>query len=234
MKLRTIFSQTDDQDDQWISIADMMAGLMVVFLFIAIVNLKDQLDKLKSFEILQDRIYNELHNEFKDDLKNWVAEIDKETLTISFREPKIQFNIGSAEVKDRFKWILDDFFPRYLNVLWEFRKDIDEIRIEGHTSSKWENALSIDDAYLKNMALSQDRSKNVLIYNLGLNLGLNKQWAKEKIVANGMSFSKLILNETGTEDSVRSQRTEFRVKVDSAYIIDKLRNVFQERKNETK
>ena len=114
------------------------------------------------------------------------------------------------------------------------RKDIDEIRIEGHTSSKWENALSIDDAYLKNMALSQDRSKNVLIYNLGLNLGLNKQWAKEKIVANGMSFSKLILNETGTEDSVRSQRTEFRVKVDSAYIIDKLRNVFQERKNETK
>ena len=39
MKLRAIFSQTDDQDDQWISIADMMAGLMVVFLFIAIVNL---------------------------------------------------------------------------------------------------------------------------------------------------------------------------------------------------
>jgi len=232
MKLRTIFSQADDQDDQWISISDMMAGLMVVFLFIAIVNLKDQLDKLKSFEILQDRIYNELHNEFKDDLKKWVAEIDKETLTISFREPKIQFDIGSADVKDRFKLILDDFFPRYLIVLWEFRQDIDEIRIEGHTSSKWENALSVDDAYLKNMALSQDRSKNVLIYNLGLNLGFNKKWAKEKIVANGMSFSKLILNEAGIEDSIRSQRTEFRVKVDSAYIIEKLRNAFGERINE--
>ena len=77
MKLKTIFHQQDDQDDQWISIADMMAGLMIVFLFIAIVNLKDQLDKLRSFEILQDRIYNELYDEFEDDLKKWVAEIDK-------------------------------------------------------------------------------------------------------------------------------------------------------------
>ena len=65
MKLKTIFHQQDDQDDQWISIADMMAGLMIVFLFIAIVNLKDQLDKLRSFEILQDRIYNELYDDIK-------------------------------------------------------------------------------------------------------------------------------------------------------------------------
>ena len=44
MKLKSIFQQQDDQEDQWISIADMMAGLMIVFLFIAIVNLKDQFD----------------------------------------------------------------------------------------------------------------------------------------------------------------------------------------------
>ena len=159
MKLKTIFHQQDDQDDQWISIADMMAGLMIVFLFIAIVNLKDQLDKLRSFEILQDRIYNELYDEFEDDLKKWVAEIDKETLTISFREPKIQFATGSSEVKNQFKDILDDFYPRYLNVLWDFREDIDELRIEGHTSSKWQKAISIDEAYINNMGLSQDRSK---------------------------------------------------------------------------
>ena len=73
MKLKTIFKHQDDQDDQWISISDMMAGLMVVFLFIAIINLKDQTDKLKSFEILQDRIYNELHEEFRDDLNKWVS-----------------------------------------------------------------------------------------------------------------------------------------------------------------
>ena len=233
MKLKTLFQQQDDQDDQWISIADMMAGLMIVFLFIAIVNLKDQIDKLRSFEILQDRIYNELYDEFEDDLKKWVAEIDKETLTISFREPKIQFSTGSSEVKSEFKNILNNFYPRYLNVLWDFREDIEELRIEGHTSTRWQKALTVDEAYIKNMGLSQDRSKNVLIYILGLNLGSNKSWAKEKIVANGMSFSKLLLKENGDEDAIRSQRTEFRVKVDSAYIIERLRKVFQERKNET-
>lgn len=233
MKLKTLFHQQDDQDDQWISIADMMAGLMIVFLFIAIVNLKDQIDKLRSFEILQDRIYNELYDEFEDDLKKWVAEIDKETLTISFREPKIQFSTGSSEVKSEFKNILNNFYPRYLNVLWDFREDIEELRIEGHTSTRWQKALTVDEAYIKNMGLSQDRSKNVLIYILGLNLGSNKSWAKEKIVANGMSFSKLLLKENGDEDAIRSQRTEFRVKVDSAYIIERLRKVFQERKNET-
>ena len=233
MKLKTLFHQQDDQDDQWISIADMMAGLMIVFLFIAIVNLKDQIDKLRSFEILQDRIYNELYDEFEDDLKKWVAEIDKETLTISFREPKIQFSTGSSEVKSEFKNILNNFYPRYLNVLWDFREDIEELRIEGHTSTRWQKALTVDEAYIKNMGLSQDRSKNVLIYILGLNLGSNKIWAKDKIVANGMSFSKLLLKENGDEDAIRSQRTEFRVKVDSAYIIERLRKVFKERKNET-
>ena len=231
MKLKTLFQQ-DDQDDQWISIADMMAGLMIVFLFIAIVNLKDQIDKLKSFEILQDRIYNELYDEFEDDLKKWVAEIDRETLTISFREPKIQFSTGSSEVKNEFKNILNDFYPRYLNVLWDFKDDIDELRIEGHTSSKWQKALSNDEAYIKNMGLSQDRSKNVLIYILGLNLGANKNWAKDKIIANGMSFSKLLIKENGFEDAIRSQRTEFRVKVDSGYIIERLRKAFTNRENE--
>ena len=32
------------------------------------------------------------HEEFRDDLNKWVAEIDRETLTVSFREPKIQFS----------------------------------------------------------------------------------------------------------------------------------------------
>ena len=62
---------------------------------------------------------------------------------------------------------------------------------------------------------------------------VNKKWAKEKIIANGMSFSKLLMRKNGTEDATRSQRTEFRVKVDSTYIIEKLRKAFQEQKNET-
>ena len=228
MKLKSLFISQDDQDDQWISIADMMAGLMVVFLFIAIINLKSQYDKIKTFEILQDNIYNKLYEEFKDDLEKWTAEIDKDTLTVSFREPRIQFDTGSSVVKDKFKLILNDFFPRYLDVLYEFYQNIDEIRIEGHTSSKWETALSQDDIYIENMILSQERAIKVLIYSLNLNLGINKGWAKNLIAANGMSFSKLILTSEDLEDEIRSQRTEFRVKVDSKNFIINLRKYFEE------
>ena len=43
-----------------------------------------------------------------------------------------------------------------------------------------------------------------------------------------MSFSKLILTSEGLEDEIRSQRTEFRVKVDSKNFIINLRKYFKE------
>ena len=178
MKLKAIFTASDEQEDQWISISDMMAGLMMIFLIIAIINLQKLQSKVDEFNILQDDIYDDLYAEFKDDLENWSAKINKDTLTISFREPKIQFDTGKSFVKEEFKLILNNFFPRYLNVLKNYNQEIEEIRIEGHTSSSWENALNVDEAYLNNMSLSQDRSKQVLIYSLGLNLDANKNWAK--------------------------------------------------------
>lgn len=220
MKLKAIFTASDEQEDQWISISDMMAGLMMIFLIIAIINLQKLQSKVDEFNILQDDIYDDLYAEFKDDLENWSAKINKDTLTISFREPKIQFDTGKSFVKEEFKLILSNFFPRYLNVLKNYNQEIEEIRIEGHTSSSWENALNVDEAYLNNMSLSQDRSKQVLIYSLGLNLDANKNWAKNLIIANGLSSSKLLFKENSNiEDAIRSQRTEFRVKVDSTSVL---------------
>jgi outer membrane protein OmpA-like peptidoglycan-associated protein len=220
MKLKAIFTASDEQEDQWISISDMMAGLMMIFLIIAIINLQKLQSKVDEFNILQDDIYDDLYAEFKDDLENWSAKINKDTLTISFREPKIQFDTGKSFVKEEFKLILNNFFPRYLNVLKNYNQEIEEIRIEGHTSSSWENALNVDEAYLNNMSLSQDRSKQVLIYSLGLNLDANKNWAKNLIIANGLSSSKLLFRENSNiEDAIRSQRTEFRVKVDSTSVL---------------
>ena len=43
-----------------------------------------------------------------------------------------------------------------------------------------------------------------------------------------MSFSKLILTSEDLEDEIRSQRTEFRVKVDSKNFIINLRKYFKE------
>ena len=59
-----------------------------------------------------------------------------------------------------------DFFPRYVAVLSsaEWRDEISEIRIEGHTSSEWEGQTAGDEKYINNAELSQKRSYQVLNY----------------------------------------------------------------------
>ena len=129
-----------------------------------------------------------------------------------------------------FKEILDDFFPRYLGVLRSFKDNIEEIRIEGHTSTKWLKAEGEKDAYFLNMELSQARTRNVLQYCLmldeakwgGVQRMVDELWARPKLTANGLSSSQLIYDENGKEDEERSQRVVFRVKADSGETIRKL------------
>ena len=220
----------DFEDDDWISISDLMAVLMIVFLFIAIVYMKEVLKEAKEFQLLEDEIYSALYEEFDEDLASWNASIDKEKLIISFSEPRVFFDSGQFELKPLFKEILDDFFPRYLGVLRSFKDNIEEIRIEGHTSTKWLKAEGEKDAYFLNMELSQARTRNVLQYCLmldeakwgGVQRMVDELWARPKLTANGLSSSQLIYDESGKEDEERSQRVVFRVKADSGETIRKL------------
>lgn len=220
----------DFEDDDWISISDLMAVLMIVFLFIAIVYMKEVLKEAKEFQLLEDEIYSALYEEFDEDLASWNASIDKEKLIISFSEPRVFFDSGQFELKPLFKEILDDFFPRYLGVLRSFKDNIEEIRIEGHTSTKWLKAEGEKDAYFLNMELSQARTRNVLQYCLmldeakwgGVQRMVDELWARPKLTANGLSSSQLIYDENGKEDEERSQRVVFRVKADSGETIRKL------------
>src|SRR6056300_1109393 len=89
----------DFEDDDWISISDLMAVLMIVFLFIAIVYMKEVLKEAKEFQLLEDEIYSALYEEFDEDLASWNASIDKEKLIISFSEPRVFFDSGQFELK---------------------------------------------------------------------------------------------------------------------------------------
>ena len=133
-------------ETDWISISDLMAGLMMIFLFIAISymnNLQIRAKQIKkiavAYQELQDNLYQELYNEFKDDLPRWKAEIERDSLSVRFHEPDVLFKQGKYDVTDRFKDILLEFFPRYIKIIYSgvYRDSIEEIRIEGHTSSEW-------------------------------------------------------------------------------------------------
>ena len=191
MKQDVLVPKEQDSEEHWVSISDMMAGLMVIFLFIAISYMlnvradKEKIEKIAvTYEKLQSDLYADLETEFEKDLYQWNAVLDRQTLSVRFKEPDVLFAQGEAEVRPAFQKILDDFFPRYIQVLRlsKYINDIAEIRIEGHTSSEWFDGASQEEAYIRNMELSQDRTRSVLQYVLTIPVlskdTINRNWLK--------------------------------------------------------
>jgi outer membrane protein OmpA-like peptidoglycan-associated protein len=224
----------NDDESQWLPISDLMSVLMMVFLLIAVsYMLKVYQEKAKIEEVaitynkLQNELYNDISAEFNEDLKKWNAEIDKTSLSVRFKAPEILFSIGSSNIKSEFKVILNDFFPRFTEILYsdKYKNEIEEIRIEGHTSSYWSENTSIDNSYIFNMELSQDRTRNVLNYLLSVeNEEAKNEWLKQNVTANGLSSSKLIYDSNGVENRELSRRVEFRVKTNAEKRIAKILN----------
>jgi outer membrane protein OmpA-like peptidoglycan-associated protein len=226
-------------DEHWIPLSDLMTSLMMVFMLIAISfmlevtekskQIADQAARVSAIADLYSRtrqeIYKRLLEEFSSDLPKWDAEIS-ENLAIKFNEPDVLFITGSSTINDRFKQILDDFFPRYIKILEEpqFKRSISEIRMEGHTSSLWNKTTVGVEAYLLNMELSQARTRNVLEYILQMNKWNNETetWLIGNVTANGLSSSKRIVGPNGAEDQLRSQRVEFVVRTDAESRIDEI------------
>ena len=96
------------------------------------------------------------------------------------------------------------------------------MRIEGHTSSEWENEIDPGKAYIENMRLSQDRARNVLNASLDLVKGPEKVWLIKHLTANGLSSSKLVKNENNLEDKAASRRVEFRVRTKTEERLNKI------------
>jgi outer membrane protein OmpA-like peptidoglycan-associated protein len=224
-------NKKENGENQWVSISDLMSVLMMVFLFISItymLNVTNERDKIKEVAVTYNKLQNELYDdliiEFKDDLDNWNANIDKQTLSFRFESPEVLFTTGSSALQPRFKNILDDFFPRYVNILTneKYKSDIEEIRIEGHTSSEWSFDVLEEQAYFYNMELSQDRTRKVLEYVLSdWKIEKNKKWIKDRLTANGLSSSKIV-QVNGIENKERSRRVEFRVRTNAEKRIIKI------------
>lgn len=215
----------DQDNEHWVSMSDLMAGLMMVFMFISIAYMhyvRIEKEKIKevavAYENAQLQLYNALDIEFAKDLQDWDAEIDKQTLEVRFKSPDVLFGLGSTELKPKFKLILDDFFPRYLKVLDNYQEHITEVRIEGHTSTDWTGTTNPDIAYFNNMALSQGRTRAVLQKNIAT----HQQWVKSKFAAVGYSSAHPILDKTGKEDPNRSRRVTFKVVTNAELQIRKI------------
>ncbi|PQJ72756.1 OmpA family protein [Polaribacter butkevichii] len=207
-----------------LSTGDLMASLLMVFVLCLIgtmLQLQEEFDDkskvAERYKELQSQIYIDLQEEFKDDLKEWGAEIDKEQLIFRFTEPDILFRVGRSEVKQEFKDILQSFFPRYIKVLSGkiYKDHIEEIRVEGHTSLEGQNNMTDQQAYFYNMKLSQDRTRSVLSFVLEQLDENVYQWTKLRTTANGLSSVKPIAENDTEANRKLNRRVEFRIKTDA-------------------
>ena len=173
--------------------------------------LKEELEE-KQAEIdkiigVKQEIIEALNQEFS---KEEIAiNIDQQTGAIVF-DASILYDRSKSELKGEGIQFLDRFLPIYIGVLFssEFKDDIAEIIIEGHTDT--------DSGYMYNLGLSQDRALSVVEYCLS-DSSLSKEQKEQLrsvITANGRSFSNPVYDADGKVNLTKSRRVEvkFRLK----------------------
>lgn len=234
-------------ENHWMSISDIMTGLMVIFMFIAISYIMEAQNKqaerdeiFEEFKATKEELYNELDSTFKDDFKRWEVELGRD-LSIKFTNPEILFAPARSSLKPEFRKILWEFFPKYLDIVLQekYKEKISEIRIEGHTDSI--PHYSDPDPYIGNVMLSQERATRVFSflrrhpYYQTLS-SQNEERLRFWLTANGLSYGrtldsgkKLTYLTSQPINNKFSRRVEFRIITTSEKLVDK---VIQEIENQ--
>ncbi|AJA69893.1 OmpA family/Membrane MotB of proton-channel complex MotA/MotB [Myroides sp. A21] len=226
----------------WLPYADLMTVLMIVFLFISVGYMailqkkeKERTNIIDTYIVLKEDLYNDLKHEFKDDFKKWDLELDRD-LSIKFTNPEILFQSGKAELTTKFEDILNEFVPNYLNIVLDkkYKGRIAEVRIEGHTDDV--KYLYTKDSYIRNVELSQERSRNVLAYIRSLEYYKELSSEEESLLqflltANGLSYGRtldknkeLTFTTKKEIDRVNSRRVEFKIVIASDDILNEVIN----------
>lgn len=210
----------------WIHFSDLMTGLMVIFLFIAIAYIRkvqQNTNVLSEYVEVKTQLHDKMVREFAGDTARWQMTIGKD-LSMKFTKPEVLFQTGKAEITPQFRDILDEFIPKYLDILLNdsLRSKIKEIRIEGHTDNIPAPRFHTDP-YMGNVILSQRRANEVLWYIRNMEC-FSKYTEEERslleywFTANGLSYGKALDN-TGeyvyiSKEPInldRSRRVEFRI-----------------------
>lgn len=238
MKRKNSNVSSENENPFSFSIGDLMAGVLFIFVLLLASSMLEIQEKAERdaeiasrYNNIKSDIYFDIAKEFKDDLAQWNAVVDENDLSIRFSldesGTKVSyFDSGRPDVKQEFKDVLDEFFPKYLRLIAnpKYRDSIEEIRIEGHTDS--------NGGYMLNVGLSQDRARNVLDYCLQIakndpDLKEMMEWAQYKITANGLSYSHPILNADGSENKDLSRRVEFKVRTNAEAQLEEIAKMRQ-------
>jgi outer membrane protein OmpA-like peptidoglycan-associated protein len=185
------------QTSNWVSLSDMMTGLMLIFMLIAVLTIsqvvereKEKNELLSEFENTRMELYSELEEAFGKKEREWGVKVS-EDLSIIFDNPDVLFGYLSADITPKFREILNEFIPKYLTIInrYKYADKIKEVRIEGHTGEWYD--------YLFTIELSQKRANAVLSHILRDDYfralpERNREKIKFWFTANGMGNGRML------------------------------------------
>lgn len=147
------FSETeiseDDESSIYLSIGDLMSGLLMFFALLFITALLQLAEREAPKRIVIGNVVGEMKS------KNINVKVNPETGDISIQE-SILFDQGSTQLKPAGKEFLRQFIPVYSGVIFskpEFEKEISRVVIEGHTSSEGDDKTNLELSVLRSSSV---------------------------------------------------------------------------------
>ena len=157
-------SRRGKQESYWISFSDIMTGLMIIFMFIAL----NYIMQVIEYKFVEQEIYNTLQSKLSKEINSKEIELSPDgTVKFNIKIDNAElFPSDNPNMTQEFVKVLDSFTPKYLEIITsvDYLENISEIRIEGHTDTIPPRKIKKRDSYDYNLELSSDRARNVLNY----------------------------------------------------------------------
>jgi len=212
MRLKRTYKEEDSGNIFWITMTDLMTGLVLVFIVMFFYVYVQNHIQVMEQRLAQDSANKALQETLKNEKIEAVVDSVSGVVKISDLE---LFDLNSYTLSPKGKAYLDKFAPAYFNSLFSSEylgKNIDKIIIQGHTDSQtFAGQYSADEQYMKNMELSLKRAYAVANYMTGTSYNkINGEQLRKMIIVEGASFSTPVI-ENGKENYAKSRRVELKL-----------------------
>ena len=200
MRRRARRRVTHETEAAWLSIGDMMSGLMLFFVLLYVVVLLQLTEQANAQRDRRRIIIGRIDAAL--DAAEFEVNVDEKTGDVSIKEG-VLFAESSAHVGAKGRDFLQRFIPVYASVIHDdpmVEQEVVQVIVEGHTSSK--------GSYASNLSLSLDRADAVAQYVISEEVDfLQKEAFLTKLTPAGRGES-----EAAAEDSADDRRVRFRLR----------------------
>ena len=226
VKYKTDTQEGGDNNVFWVTMSDLLLGLVVVFLVMFVFAItgftQNKINEQETQYQVTEKIANELAK------NNIQVDIDKFSGTIKISDLEL-FALNSAELSPKGRAYMSKFVPVYLNTIMQdptVKNNISKIIIQGHTDSQtYAGAKSDEEKYFKNMDLSLRRAASVAEYVVYSDFKGKKTYEKDlfKLLSvEGKGPSEPVLTD-GKEDYAKSRRVELKLVFKDKSILDTIK-----------